>query len=260
LFRRSVERCLLGLALLAAAPACAETWFEAAWRHLERGHVPEARRMLEREIKARPRNLDARYDLAVLLERMGHEQEAKRLYEENLKKGWHLPTVVNLAAMLRRHGRIAEAKELLEHATKHFRHEAAPWYLLAELAESEGRMKEAEADYRKAVRADPLNGYARIRLARFLAHRHRGKEAVAEAKRALELAPDCASCLIIAGDIFRSNRDLRRALAAWQKAEAIEPRRATRRRIIRALASLGRTKEAAIMRRALAAEPETPQP
>ncbi len=260
MFRRNVECGLLALILFAATPAVAETWFEAAWRHLERGHVPEARRMLEREIKVRPRNLDARYDLAVLLERMGHEQEAQRLYQENLKKGWHLPTVVNLTAMWRRHGRIADAETLLERAATHFRHEAAPWYLLAELAESQGRFQEAETDYRKAVRADPLNGYARIRLARFLSNRHRGNEAVAEAERALELAPDCAPCLVIAGDIFQTHHDLRRALAAWQKAEAIEPRRDTRRRIIGALVALGKTQEAAVMQRALTAETERIQP
>ena len=264
MFRRSADAglalamLLTGLALLAPAHGHAETWFEAAGRHWEAGNLVEARRMLEREIRVRPQNLDARYDLAVLLERMGHANEAARLYEENLKKGWHLPTVVNLSAIYRGRGETAKAKALLQQAARRFRHEAAPWYLLADMAEARGDAKTAEADYRKAIRADPLNGYARIRHARFLARHGHPAQAASEAEQALRLAPECAPCLVIAGDIWKRQGRLRRALAAYQKAEAIAPRRDTRKRIIETLAALGMTRQADIMRRALAAEPANP--
>ncbi len=118
-----------------------------------------------------PDNLTARYNLAVLLTRIDHNDEARDLYEENMQHGWHLPTVVNLSALEIAAGRDAQARQLLEAATRHFPHEAVPWYLLAKLAESQKQMDTARRDFAQAIKADAKNGYAQIRYARFLAGR-----------------------------------------------------------------------------------------
>ena len=74
----------------------------------------------------RPGNLEARYNLAVLLEDIHHQQQALTLYEENLTYVWHLPSIINLAAILQQQGKTAQARLWLQKATKKIKHEATP--------------------------------------------------------------------------------------------------------------------------------------
>ncbi len=242
---------LLALLLLLPPLVGAETYFEAAERLLESGQITEARRALRLELRLRPRNLEARYDLAVLLTRIGHEDKAVSLYEENMRRGWHLPTAINLSAEYLRLGKRRKAIELLEAAARKFPAEAVPWYMLASIAERQGDKEKADLDYRKALKADPANGFAHIRYARFLAATGRLDQASEHAARAIKLLPTCAVCHRIAGDVFRKSGRLKQALAAYQKAAALAPDLSIRRRIIAVLDALGEHERAAVMRRAL---------
>lgn len=243
------------LALAAAPAAAADSYFEAAQQFLEAGKETEARRALAQELRMRPHNLDARYNLAVLLQRIGHADEAERLYEENLQRGPHLPSAVNLSAIHVGRNDTAKARGLLQKAAKQFRHEAVPRYLLAELSEAQGDRASAATFFREALKADPLNGFAHLRYARFLAKGKRRAQAVKHAKRAVKLLPECAPCWQIYGDIMRQGGNDKQALAAYQRAAALMPERAIRLRIIAALEGLGERDRAARMRRALGPDP-----
>ncbi len=234
--RLHATRCFLAaFLLLFPAGSFAETYFESAQRMLQHGQDTEARRALELEIAKRPHNLDARYDLAVLLGRIGHDKEADALYRRNIKLGRHLPSIVNLSADLRRQGRTKEAIALLQKATHRFPAEAVPWYLLAEIAQQKGNDKQAESLYLSAIKADDRNGFAHLRYARFLAKNHRLAEAAKQAEKAVRLLPACAPCLRIAGDILHQAGNRKRALALWQKSIAIEPTASLRTKILQAL-------------------------
>ena len=217
---------------------CADTHFEAAQHHLQDGQETEARRALELEIASRPNNLQARYNLAVLLERIGHDKDAAALYRENLKRGRHLASVVNLSAWLRRQGRTGEARKLLQQATQDYPAEAVPWYLLADMAQQNGNKQQAAGLFREAIKADDKNGYAHLRFARFLASSGDISKAVAQADQAVRLLPECAPCLDITGDIFSQAGKKRRALALWQRSIAIEPNDALRSKIRQALKTI----------------------
>jgi len=252
------------LACLCLIPATgwAETYFEAAQRLLESGYETEARRSLEREIELRPRNLEARYNLAVLLMRIGHRKEAIHLYQENMKRGWHLPTVANLSAIYLKQGKRKSAIQLLEKATRTFRSEAVPWYLLASIAEQQKQFKKADKYYQKSLRADRKNGFAYIRYARFLASHHRLRLAITHAEHATRLLPECAPCLNIEGDILRQNHEAKQALAAYQKAISMSSdrtiNRSIRLKIIAMLDALGKHQRASLMKQAIKAEQEEP--
>lgn len=213
---------------------CAETHFEAAQRLLEAGHDTEARRALELELSLRPGNLEARYDLAVLLERIGHGAEAAALYRNNLKRGRNLPSLVNLSAWLRSQGEHSAAEALLLKGTKDYPDEAVPWYLLAEMAQQAGNNGQAHEDYLQALRADNRNGYAHLRFARFLAASGDIDQAISQAATAVHLLPGCAPCLDIAGDIYARAGHRERALALWQKSIAIAPSATLRDKIVQA--------------------------
>jgi len=213
-----IAACLLSVFL----GGCTNTHLETAQQHLFSGHEYEARHALELEIADHPDNLDARYNLAVLLERSGHEKEAAGLYRENLEHQ-HLPSMVNLSAWLRRQGQVDEARALLQQATQDYRSEAVPYYLLAEMSEQDGKNDQAASLYRKAIKADNKNGYAHLRFAQFLADTGDIGAAVAQAHKAVRLLPRCGSCLNMAGDILAKGGKNSQALALWQRSIAIAP-------------------------------------
>jgi len=254
LLPRAAKAVFIACLCLISTSVWAETHFEAAQRLLESGYETEARRSLELEIKLRPRNLEARYDLAVLLMRIGHREEATRLYQENMKHGWHLPTVANLSAIYLTRGKRKPAIRLLENATRRFRSEAVPWYLLASIAEQQKQFKKADKYYQKSLKADRKNGFAYIRYARFLASRHRLKIAITHAEHAVRLLPGCAPCFNIEGNILRQNHETKRALIAYQKAVSLSPNRAIRLNIIAVLNALGEHRRAGMMKQALKGE------
>jgi len=214
---------------------CANTHLETARQHLFNGQESEARHALKLEINEHPDNLDARYNLAVLLERIGHGKEAVALYRENLGYHKHLPSLVNLSAWLRRQGETDEARKLLQQATQDYRSEAVPYYLLAEISQKNGKNDQAASLYRKAIKADEKNGFAHLRFARFLADTGDIDKAIAQANKAIQLLPRCASCLNIAGDILSQGGKDSQALALWQRSIAIAPNAELRAKIQQAI-------------------------
>ncbi|MDQ6987445.1 MAG: tetratricopeptide repeat protein [Mariprofundaceae bacterium] len=234
---RAGSFCLTLLLLLPASASYAETYFEAAQRLLANGQETEARRALNREITIRPRNLEARYNLAVLLERIGHNEQAAELYHDNIHRGRHLPSVVNLAAYLRKQKKTGQAIALLMQATKKIRGEAVPWYLLADIAAQQKKPAQAEKYYKKALKADRKNGFAHLRYAKFLAANGNIKQAVRHTSKALNLLPQCAPCQHIGGDIFTQAGKHKQALKAWQRSMALAPDAALRKKIMPALES-----------------------
>ncbi len=233
--RHAGSFCLILLLLLPLSASYAETYFEAAQRLLANGQQTEARRALAREITIRPPNLEARYNLAVLLERIGHDAQAATLYRDNIHRGRHLPSVVNLAAYLRKQKQTEKAIALLMQATKKYRAEAVPWYLLADIAVQQKKLELAEKYYRKALKADRKNGFAHLRYGKFLAANGNIKQAVRHASTALNLLPQCAPCQRIGGDIFEQAGQHKQALKAWQRSMALEPDAALRKKILPAL-------------------------
>jgi len=229
----------------------AKTAYQQARQLIEQGRIPEARRALQSELRVNPGNVEARYDLAVLLEDIGQQADAKSLYEKNLSFYWHLPSLINLAALLERAGKTEQARYWLEKATKKIRHEAAPWYLLAAMSEKKGHIRKAGRQYKKAIKADPLNGFAWLRLAEFQSRRQLADKGMKFAEKAMRLLPDCAPCWRSYGNIMRATGHRNKALAAYQRSLAIHPDSQTRQQLINVLRRLGQTDRAERMQQAL---------
>ena len=224
---------------------------EQAYEHLKNGEWTEARRAFESELVVHPKNLEARYNLALLLQQAGHTDQELKLYQKNMELGWHLPTVANLSAVYVAQGKTTEARALLEKAVKRFRHEATPRYLLAELDENDGKMAQAKKWHEKALRADPLNGFAHIRYARFLEQQGTLDLALKHALRATRLQPTSAYCLTIRGNIQLRKKEYGDALESYQKSLAIHPNPETRQKLIDVLHLQGQHERADRMQKAL---------
>ena len=235
----------------AALPCDAKTPFQASHKYIEAGQHTEARRALESELRMRPENVEARYNLAILLEEAKHPDEAFALYKENLEYAWHLPSIINMAAILEQQGKTGQARSWLEKAAKKIKHEATPWYLLAAMAEKEGKIGEAESLYRKSLRVDPLNGFAHLRFAAFQARHNLSDNGVNHGDKATRLLPHCAPCWQQYGDILRKAGKDKEALDAFQHSLAIHPEKNTRLKLIKTLRDLGQDKQADKMQRSL---------
>jgi len=237
--------------MLLSPIASAATLMEEGYKHLEKEEWTEARRTFESELLQHPKNLEARYNLALLLARAGHHDQERELYRKNLEYGWHLPSAINLASIYTAEGKLSKGRNLLEKAAKRYKNEAPPRYLLADLEESAGRHKSAKEWYNKALKSDPLNGFAHIRYARFLANRKQYQEALEHAERATQLEKKSAACLMIRGDIQVAARQYDNALESYQKSLAIKPDAETRQKLIDLLHKLGKHERANRMQKAL---------
>ncbi|MDX8402835.1 MAG: tetratricopeptide repeat protein [Mariprofundaceae bacterium] len=224
---------------------------ERALQHLENEQWTEARRAFQSELMIHPKNLEARYNLALLLKRADHHNQERELYQKNMTYGWHLPTIVNLTTIYRAKGETSQAHTLLKNAVKHFKNEATPAYLLADMEEKAGHIDNADSWYQHALRADPLNGFAHIRYAHFLDGRNKHGLALKHADRAIGLEPKCATCLNILGDIQAHSKKQNLALESYQKSLAIKPNSETRQRLIDLLHQLGKHERATRMQQAL---------
>jgi len=252
---RNVFLLCCGPLLLVPGPAWSKTPFEAAQNFYESGRETEARRALEQELRMRPGNLEARYDLAVLLTHIGHRDAARALYKENLKHGWHLPSAVNLSVMQMKSGKRDKARDLLLAAARHFRSEAPPYYLLADMAARDGNIKQAGVYFRQALKADPLNGFAHLRYARFLAARKRFPLALKHGNRSVRLLPECAPCWQQLGSIQQQAGKPNQALSSYQHSAALRPGLAIRKSMIAVFEAMGKGERAAAMKRMLKSLP-----
>lgn len=237
--------------LFIQAPARAETPFALSQKLIESGKLSEARRALESELWMRPNNIEARYNLAILLEDSGHQVDALHLYKKNLSISWHLPSLANLTSALKQSGKSAEAVEWLKKGTRKLRHEATPWYLLAMISEQNHQIVKAESQYKKALKADPLNGFAYLHYAQFQSNNNLADKGLKHARKATKLLPDCAPCWRKYGNILRTAEMNQKALDAYQQSLAINPDKKTRINLISTLRVLGDHQRADQMQRGL---------
>jgi len=244
---------VIALTLLNACASVAppQSAWQSGQKQMQAGQWTEARRSFERELEEHPDNQKARYNLALLLTRSGHIDDAASLYRDNLKIGWHFPSAINLAQILQTSGNTDEAITLLQKAGEKSAHEATPWYLLAEIADAQSKHDLAGQYFQKAIMADPENAYAHLRYATFQSQQKLDDSGLGEGKKALSLMPDCAVCWRQYGDILQTSGENEPARSAYQHSLAIQPSWQTRQRLIDLLRSDGHTVQADRMQEAL---------
>jgi len=173
------------------------------------------------------------------------------LYAKNIRIGRHLNSTVALAQIYIKQGKRTNAIKLLKRTTKIFRHEAAPWYLLAELAMQDKQLKQAQYYLKKSLKADPINAFAHLRYAQFLSTQKKHSQAIKHAQKAVRIKKTCAPCWRIYGDILRAANKPQSALKAYQHSLAIQPSNDTRQHLIDVLQQLGEHQRAKRMQQAL---------
>jgi tetratricopeptide (TPR) repeat protein len=239
------------LCCLLSSTAWATNYKQKAQHFEQQGQWTEARRAWQSALVQNSKNLNARYHLAQILEKAGHPSDAQALYEKNIQIGKHLNTTITLAQLYIHNGKRSDAIKLLKKATKVFRNEAVPWYLLAELAIQDKHLKQSQYYFKKSLKADPINAFAHLRYARFLSNQNKHSQAIKHAKKALRIKKTCAPCWRIYGDILEAANKPQDALQAYQQSLAIQPNNDARQHLINVLQQLGEHQRAKRMQQAL---------
>jgi len=200
-------------------------------------------------VTKRPHNARAHTNLGFAFDEAGRSDEAIAAYQQALRVEPGFATAQrNLgAALLRRATR--NEPDAMRTGTA-----SAPGpnfdqpvvhYSLALLHAKQGKLKEAESEWREALKLKPDYGEARSNLIALLADQGRFVEALAEAREAVRIEPKSAKAHHNHGVCLAHLQQMEEALSAYRESLRLDPRQSeTHNDIAVALANLGRIPEA----------------
>ena len=121
-------------------------------------------------VKLDPYRVEARNDLANLLDDAGHTDEALAQYRAALRLNpKYVPVLNNLGSMLMEHGQFDEAMKLYTESARQAPNDWHAPYLIGKLFLKEGHDAEAIPYFQRAVTIDPNNSHVLAFLAQVLA-------------------------------------------------------------------------------------------
>ena len=126
-------------------------YVELARLYETEGNFPEAEGTLRKALSVEPENVVILSELGHLLSRTGKGKEAIEVLDKAAKLNSYTPSHYYLAYALGKDGRTQEALASFEKALALNPFESTIYVLRAEIYEQNNRLKEASADYRKAL-------------------------------------------------------------------------------------------------------------
>jgi tetratricopeptide (TPR) repeat protein len=217
---------------------------------MELGRLDEAVAEHRLAIRFAPGYAEAYGNLGAALQKLGRLEEAADAYRNalDIKPGLAVSRM-NLAVVLQQLNKPEEASAELRQAAK--THESTPatasaasYAQLGEAAAATGRVDEAIAHFREALRVGPPSSTIRVRFAIVLWHAGRLQEAESELRQALQAGPD-ASAYAMLGNVLHAAGRLDAAIEAYEASLRIQPAAADAHNDLGvALARAGRRDEA----------------
>jgi tetratricopeptide (TPR) repeat protein len=216
---RRRPRTILPLSALAAAILFVLGFL--TWKQTQVWHDSES--LFRRAVAVAPRSVIAHHNLAGGLANEGRIDEAVELYRGALAIQPYADGHAELGRIFALQGKVDEA---IAHDREAIRLD--PAYLparqnLALLFIRLGRLDEAEKEYRAALTVDPSFVEGHHNLAYVLASRGRLDEAIAEYREALKLKPDFAAGYANLGDALLRQGKTGEAIANFKRALEIDP-------------------------------------
>ncbi len=157
-------------------------------------------------------------------ERPGTYSESIRFYTVALALRPYSPHAhFNLGRVLQREGRLEEAEAEFRQASTLDSKFAKPLIYLGCLLQRQGRLQEAELEFRKAIEIKPDYAEAYFNLGNALRDQKKLVEAVAAYRKATELKSDFAGAHVNLGNALRDQKKPAEAVAAYRKAIELKP-------------------------------------
>lgn len=208
--------------ILAQAPADATALCYLGWTELSAGDATAAAATLKKAVDAEPTKPAALYALGRAKELLGDATEARALYKRAMQRSpQHFRSELGLLRLGPAEGGRTPYTAIEELIQKRLdgtgpRELAEAWATAGLLARDDGQRDVAEDRLRKAVALDPEQAIAQRELARSLLLQRRAKDAIAPAKRAVELEPKSKDARLLLVGVYAESGQANEAQAALQ--------------------------------------------
>lgn len=176
-------------------------------------------------LRKNPKDTFALYNLAVVYQDQGKNDQAIELYQDVLKQTEDTSSRINLASIQYLQGKREEAFAQLKTAAKKNPDSAHALSILGKLQEQEGMLDEAEKKYLTALKKDSRHSVSHYRLGRLLIKNKRFEQGTEHILKAIDLEPENPAYLeALVGEFERSGK-LLEAANMLERASVLEPDR-----------------------------------
>ena len=164
--------------------------FQTALGHYQTGNLQQAEHLFREIIKAAPKNFEAHYYLANILQDTGRDEEAVQSYQRAMEINPDFPgTYYNMGSILKEKRDDDEALTYFQKALELDPACADIYNSIGVIYQSKGELDDAIAYYRKALDADPKFAIAYYNLGNAYMHQGKLSEADSFFRQSLKLDP-----------------------------------------------------------------------
>jgi predicted O-linked N-acetylglucosamine transferase (SPINDLY family) len=237
--------------------------FQEALGHYQAGDLRRAERLFKEIIKAGPKNFEAHYYLANILQDLGRDEEAVQSYQRAMEINPDFPgTYYNMGSILMEKGDNDEALSCFEKALELDPACADIYNSIGVIYQSKGKLDDAIAYYQRALDADPKSAMAYYNLGNVLFRMESFDEAITCYQKALQLDPNYAKAYCNLGLTLQEKGEFDEAIERYQTALRLNPKLSDApNNLGRVFQAKGRLDSAEVYyRRAIELRPDDPVP
>jgi len=197
---------------------------QAAREHHRSGRLAEAERIYRLVLVEQPGNAEAHYNLGVVLQSMGKQDEAIASYRRAIEcKPEFAQAHNNLASALKAVGKMEQAVESYRQAIARKPDYAEAHFNLGNTLRDMGKSDQAIASFRLALQLKPDLVEAHNNLGNLLKDAAQFDEAVSCFRHAIRLRPDLAEAHNNLGSALEAIGQVEEALAAYRQSVHLKP-------------------------------------
>jgi len=203
-------------------PGDDRAWSALGFAYHAAGRAREAESALRRALALPPRRASEHRDLGAVLAAANREREARAEFQRAIAldpkdaAAW-----INLGNLERRAGRNAQALDAYREAEARDSSLVLALEAEAQLLSALGRVREAEAAYRRWLERSPGDFGARLEAIQFFVSEGRSDVALEVARGAVRIDPQSGDAHLILGVALDASGEKRGALAALRRAESL---------------------------------------
>jgi tetratricopeptide (TPR) repeat protein len=209
----------------ANVPAPIDSHFNKGVEHYDNQELAKAIEEYQLALRKNPKDTFSMYNLAVLYQDQGKNDQAENLYGNVLKITEDTFSRINLAGIHYDKGSHAEAFQQLETAADKNPDSAHPLSVLGEYKEQQDQLAAAEQIYLKALSVDNRHAPTHYRLGRLHLKREKFSQGLEHLKQAIELETENPVYLEALGAEYERLGDYLEAVNLFERVSVLEPDR-----------------------------------
>lgn len=187
-------------------------------------YIDDAKKYFEESIRLNPKNLNASFELAVILSRSGKFDEAVSICKNIIKDYPYSTSAYNFLGIIYAENEdYNEAITLLSYSLKLNPYDSFAYYTLGNILVNYGKFDEASMCYNEAVRLDPLNTNILNQCAKFYAQQGKYDDSINFLKKSIAVLAN-SEAYVLLGNVYSDIDKYEESIASYQKALEINPK------------------------------------